>query len=860
MVGKMHSMVKRTVFLFLLLTVYLCDTRSQISEPGEPESFQITTKASAIIPEKVLDVIDTGSLLAEEVQRNIPDRYGVVQQLEIDIKKDGVKTSIPGRGTIWQYKIQSQQAYSLGIHFIKYLVPPEAKVFVYDETHSNIAGAFTSNNNNYANQLAIAEFKGENAIIEYFEPLEASFAGELMIGYVSQAYKDILKASTLRVGINCPEGSNWQDVKHAICRMSFHDDKYSYLCSGFLVNNVREDGKPYFQTANHCISDNTMATTLITYFNYENSTCSNSNASTSQTLSGATLKATNSYSDFTLLLLNEFPSAAYFPYYAGWDVSSRSPQSGSCIHHPEGTPKCISLDLSAPKNYPNSLQWVDENNVVTNTTAGNTHWNAVFDDGGIESGSSGSPLFDDNQRAIGQLHGGSATNTYFGKSSVSWNHSASGDQQLKYWLDPDNSGTLAVDGTYMMVKPQASFSTSLTRVCIGTPVIFTDKSKYSPRQWNWKVTPSSFAFVNGSASNSENPQITFNNTGTYTISLTVTNINGTDSVTKTNYIAAGQNISVSLSGITADSIVCGCNLINYPFNASGALNYNFTIERADKIDYVVRADSAYLSLKSVERKNGSFNSWVKVTGTFGTCISTDSALLKVIMPPNDDIANATRLHPGSNNVYSNFCGSVEKNEPQPSTSSCYANNSWCSASTLKNTIWFTFLGPANGKISLDTHGFNDCIAVYKADSYDNILSGHSSAYQVIAANDDRSTEDATALIENLSVEPFKTYWLQINGFNGATGDVTVDLISNSLELYPNPTNGTFTLVIADENDGVAELKIFSQVGQLFYDNRFEVTKASNRFNFDLSSYDAGMYILEAKINGNTSKAKLIIVK
>ena len=853
-------MIKRSFFLFLLLTVFLGELRSQISEPGVPESFQIMTKASAIIPVKVLDVIDTSSLLTEDVQRNIPNRYGVVQQLEIDIKKDGVKTSIPGRGYIWQYELQSKQTYSLGIHFLKYLIPPEAKVFIYDESHSKVAGAFTSNNNNNASQLAIAEFKGENAIIEYFEPLDASFSGELMIGSVSQAYKDILKASTLRVGINCPEGTIWQDAKHAVCRMGFHDTQFSYFCTGFLVNNVREDGKPYFQSANHCISTNTLATTLITYFNYENSSCSNSDASTIQTLSGATLKATNSYSDFSLLLLNEFPPAAYLPYFAGWDVSSRDPKNGSCIHHPQGTPKCIALDQTAPKNYPNSLDWTDENGVVTNTTAGNTHWNAIFNDGGIESGSSGSPLFDDNQRTIGQLHGGTATNTYFGKSSVSWNRNLAPDQQLNYWLDPDNTGTLALDGTYIWVKPQASFSTTLARVCIGAPVMFTDKSKYSPKQWIWKVTPASFAFVNGTASNSKNPQITFNNTGNYTISLTVTNLAGNDSVTKTNYIVADQNITVTLSGITADSIVCGCNLINYPFNASGALNYNFVIERSDKIDYVVSTDSVYLSLKSAEKKNGSFNSWIKVTGTYGNCKSTDSVLLKVMMPPNDDIANAIRLQPGRNNLYSNFCGSVEKKEPQPPTSSCYSNDSWCRTSTLQNTIWFTFLGPANGRITLDTHGFNDCIAVYKSDNYSNILSGNSSAYQIIAANDDRSTDDVTSYIENLTVEPFKTYWLQVNGFNGATGDVTIDLLSTSLEIYPNPTNGTFNLIIEDENDGTAELKIFSQVGQLFYDNHFEVTKESNRFNFDLSSYAAGMYILEAKINGNTSKAKLIIAK
>jgi hypothetical protein len=44
--------------------------------------------------------------------------------------------------------------------------------------------------------------------------------------------------------------------------MTFNDSRYEYYCTGSLVNNVREDGTPYFLTANHCISTNAMAQTL----------------------------------------------------------------------------------------------------------------------------------------------------------------------------------------------------------------------------------------------------------------------------------------------------------------------------------------------------------------------------------------------------------------------------------------------------------------------------------------------------------------------------------------------------------------------------------------------------------------------
>jgi PKD repeat protein len=831
-------MIKR-LLLFAILYFYFYDVSSQISEPGIPESFSIKTKRSAIIPNKLLKAIDTSYFLREDKNTGIPNRYGVVQQLDVDIKTEGVRTEIAGKGYIWQFEVNSVQAYSLGITFGKFFLPEGAKVFIYDNSHSQLAGAFTSLNNNPVNQLTIADFIGQNAIIEYFEPFKTTFPGQLSIVSVSQAYRDPLKAVSTRIGINCTQGANWQDLKHAVCRMTFQDTKYEYYCTGFLVNNVREDGTPYFQTANHCISTSTEAASLVTYFNYENSTCSSSDAPITQTLSGATLKATSSYSDFTLLQLYEYPKASYLPYFAGWDASSRSPHKGTCIHHPAGTAKCIAIENSAPTTYSRSLQWTDDNNVVVSTSAANTHWDAIFDAGATEGGSSGSPLLDDNQRVIGQLHGGTTTDNYYGKFSVSWNHNSASTAQLKYWLDPDNTGTLYMDGYYSTLKPTVSFATDFTRICSGTPIKFSDLSKYNISAWNWNIQPSSYKFANGTNRNSKNPEIIFDSIANYTVSLRVANANGADSITKTNYISAGD-IRVKFSGISADSVVCGCNLINYPLAFSGASNYALNLERQDKITSTIKSDSVFLSLIPTEKKNGSFKSWVKVIGTQGTCTSADSIEMKISMPANDDIENAIRLSPGSNRTYSNFCASVETKEAAPSTTA------------LNNTIWFTFLGPSNGKISIDTHGFNDHMAVYAASSFADLLSGIISSYTLIASND--------GLIENLSVEPYKSYWLQVDGLRGSTGSFSIDLLSNSLEVFPNPTAGEVNVIISNMDDGIAHVNLFSPLGQVVYSNELSVSKDSNRFAFNLSTYPNGVYLIVVRINGTTMKAKIMVAK
>jgi len=105
------------------------------------------------------------------------------------------------------------------------------------------------------------------------------------------------------------------------------------------------------------------------------------------------------------------------------------------------------------------VQWVSNpNQALISTTFGgspaNSHWGVTdWDLGVTEGGSSGSPLYDQNHRIIGQLHGGasacggSVLSDEYGKVSVSWNPAGSANSgQLKFWLDPNNSGAGFVDG------------------------------------------------------------------------------------------------------------------------------------------------------------------------------------------------------------------------------------------------------------------------------------------------------------------------------------------------------------------------------------------------------------------------------
>src|SRR4030095_11488046 len=67
-------------------------------------------------------------------------------------------------------------------------------------------------------------------------------------------------------------------------------------------------------------------------------------ANLSQSLSGATLKASNYDTDFRLVLINGTLPAAFNAYFNGWDKSGTQPSSEVAIHHPGGAIKKYSKD------------------------------------------------------------------------------------------------------------------------------------------------------------------------------------------------------------------------------------------------------------------------------------------------------------------------------------------------------------------------------------------------------------------------------------------------------------------------------------------------------------------------------------
>ena len=89
-------------------------------------------------------------------------------------------------------------------------------------------------------------------------------------------------------------------------------------------------------------------------------------------------------------------------------------------------------------------------------------------------------------------------------------------------------------------EPEADFVAMPYSTCtISDTVTLQDASQFGAAVWQWSIYPSTFTYVNGTTASSQNPRVVFSAKGEYTVTLTVSNQYGTNTITKPKAIAVG---------------------------------------------------------------------------------------------------------------------------------------------------------------------------------------------------------------------------------------------------------------------------------------------------------------------------------
>lgn len=100
----------------------------------------------------------------------------------------------------------------------------------------------------------------------------------------------------------------------------------------------------------------------------------------------------------------------------------------------------------------------------------------------------------------------------------------------------------------------------------------------------------------------------------------------------------------------------------------------------------------------------------------------------------------------------------------------------------------------------------------------------------------------------------KTNYINVIGTVGIDNAV----FDNNISIYPNPNNGTFRLVAQTTTQKTIQLKLFSAIGQLVYNEEFSPTAYKIEKDISVGNIVAGVYLLQITINNKTSYRKLII--
>ena len=377
-------------------------------------------------------------------------------------------TLLPNGWRVWLMDVGSAGALGLRVHLESVHLPDGVRVVAYDPANpAPEATAITAQSLFGETEVWTESIFSDRVVVECQVPPGVDLA---TVGFRATGLTHFFRSLFPKpgtTGAKAAEGCEndvtcypaWAGEASGVARIHFIKGGNGYLCTGCLLNTSPSTFIDYFLTANHCVGDQTTASTLEAYWFYQTSTCNGtppSLGSVPHTTGGADLLATQTRAagnDFSFMRLRS--PAPGGTEYAGWTTGSPSgADTLTSIHHPAGDYKRISFG---------------------NTTGNDANWwDMRWYNGVTEHGSSGCPLYNTGHQVIGQLYGGLSDCTdqagidQYGRFNVTYN-------AINYWLFPPAndvcSGAVALSDSssyYSEWTTNATDDTGMTCSSAGT--------------------------------------------------------------------------------------------------------------------------------------------------------------------------------------------------------------------------------------------------------------------------------------------------------------------------------------------------------------------------------------------------------
>lgn len=457
----------KKIFLLLFFVTIVAKTSAQVTSflfEGR-DAFQIFPELKLpekrTVTSKKMPPVNVRELLEEDKINDalgVPFRYGF--EIDVDYSlNDGEWEDIGGK-SVWSMRVSSTGAYSLNFVFSELFLSQEAELYIINPDGLMVYGPVTAEQNITSGSFLTDLVAGDEVIILLFESTASKGNSRINISQVIHGYINMFpeliddESIGLRADLSCHNNvscfPSWENQSDAVARLLMGGS----LCSGSLLNNTRQDFKPYFLTAFHCIdadengvlsnAEKSSTANWAFRFHYKRESCGGGVISTYITYNQADFRSGWVDTDFTLVELRTTRTTDRVTF-LGWDRTGSTPSSGTGIHHPQGDPMAISFDYDRLVSNPTVIEWDNGDAEKENLySPKNTHWNVGYDNGSTEGGSSGSPLFNESKRVVGQLHGGEKicppVVKHYGQFHRSWTGGGTNDTRLNNWLDPIGTG------------------------------------------------------------------------------------------------------------------------------------------------------------------------------------------------------------------------------------------------------------------------------------------------------------------------------------------------------------------------------------------------------------------------------------
>lgn len=369
-----------------------------------------------------------------------PFKFGENRKVDLGPNMEDWHT-LPNGDRVLLWEIDFPKAKSINLYFDVFTLGDGASMFIHQGDLKDRIGAFTSENNKKSNAFSTVPVMGSNVLIELTETKGNWGKSDLHLAQVTGAYQKIGKSfgesGSCNINVECPLGNNFDKQKRSIILLLSNGNE---LCTGTLLNNTLQNGRPLVMTAEHCKNSNVNNWVFI--FDYKSPNCSpNQNGNYNKSVSGGSVVSENSGQDMLLLEMSQEPPISYCVYYSGWDRSGNVPTGSSFgLHHPSGDV----MKISECKSTLLKSDYLGG--------GGNNWWRVMaWDEGTTEGGSSGSGIFTEGGLFIGHLTGGLAScnatgdSDFYSRLDTDWEGNFA-DERVKDHLDPTNSGAGQMSG------------------------------------------------------------------------------------------------------------------------------------------------------------------------------------------------------------------------------------------------------------------------------------------------------------------------------------------------------------------------------------------------------------------------------